>query len=612
MAFEFKSGEFYGVAYQKANQGVIDALESITPYDIGLSQPYLKITAIDPKNGKLSSHPLNYIFQKPSNFGHQIASQDIQFGESVIHGERPPVSIDKMVVSQQLSYGDITFHKVQLDIVVHRPDALFGSTDDEWASLMTPGREHLIEYGWTGMSKNPMLNDGYEDKNSAIYVPTKRKMLFVVYEYDFSITDTGEIKLSLLGYDTASFLLRSVKIGESPNIKQLINTIQPKKTKHDNKNKDTVTKTEALTKNDLRTLTKIIQQKLENIDKDGKTKIVNKAKFVSLKTILDYFVAETVKQFYSSWGFDDAEFIIGDFNKSCGKTQKKYGGIKPTSIGDFLLEKEELAQILSEFFTKFAGQPTLLEFTTYLINHCNSASCWMNDVDDNENKNFQKVPNIKVKVAEKNANGKKLLSIFIFDNRIKEFAFLDEEGHPKPVLDPMIQSRSNIKKYVVSAGVPFVTLGKKLSFINTANFTSKSDPLIQAQRINRAVNESQSREEYFRRSDEAMKKGLPDPYHEIFASMVNGEITMLGNFAFDAFSTLWIDFRVNIWSGTYNVVEKTDTISNNGFTTSIKVMSDATDPLNTRKRRTKAEFEALVKEAEQIRKQSAKQAKKNQ
>ena len=80
------------------------------------------------------------------------------------------------------------------------------------------------------------------------------------------------------------------------------------------------------------------------------------------------------------------------------------------------------------------------------------------------------------------------------------------------------------------------------------------------------------------------KKGSPPPEQLIYSSAIQGDLTMIGNFCFDSFAMVWIDFGVKSWDGTFYVMDYEDMLDRTGFTTRVNIRSTGEDPLNTQGR----------------------------
>jgi hypothetical protein len=70
----------------------------------------------------------------------------------------------------------------------------------------------------------------------------------------------------------------------------------------------------------------------------------------------------------------------------------------------------------------------------------------------------------------------------------------------------------------------------------------------------------------------------------MYSSAINGDMTMIGNFVFDVFGMVWLDFGVPIWSGPFTVMEHEDVLDRTGLTTRVTFRADGSDPLGTQGR----------------------------
>jgi len=126
-----------------------------------------------------------------------------------------------------------------------------------------------------------------------------------------------------------------------------------------------------------------------------------------------------------------------------------------------------------------------------------------------------------------------------------------------------------------------------------ASFEMQPDPLLQSIQVENAYKDRKDRETQAQKPDVESRTGQARPHEIVPASILQGSVTMAGNFVFETFGWLWVEFfRSTSISGIFHVLEKTDTIESGRFTSQFKLISEGSDPLNTRRRRTDAEFAA--------------------
>jgi hypothetical protein len=577
----FQTGSDITPAF-KASQKTIDLLESISPVDVAMAQPYIKIMPVDLVTGEpvKGASAINAFFTKPPAFGRSIKQVDSSDSPTVM-GERPPVSLERMTIKTKQNYGTIMEEHLEFDIVVHRPDAVFDSDDSGWATLITPGRPHQLIYGWAGSSKNGLVNgNGFQDPQTNTFILSRRSLIFTTSFYTFSLKPNGEIKMKIKAYNNGQYMLRNVSVGDIPGIDELADELR-------DRSEDLATP--AKLEKDQATMKAIraqLQGKLDLKLLGDKVIRKNGTNFITFKTVADIFVAPTIVKIGKLWGYNKFVLQFANFNSKSGGTKsnkkskvgasQEYGS---KTIGSFLFDIASIKKNLKLLLKKDAKM-SMSNFLSIFINLLNN-SRWEYKGKGEKTNDFQK-PNIKIKVLEVEADKQKALSIVIFD-QWAELKKLRSSGK----IEPKDQTREKIRSVVANADVPYITLGKGFSYIRDGSFEAQMDQQISRIKMIKAAQHFKDRGSFVSSSSEALERTGPNPYHEIFASSVQGKITMLGNFAFDTFGLIWLDFRASIWSGPFTVLERTDVLTNADFTTQITVQHEGDDPLNTRKRLTK-------------------------
>jgi len=587
---KFQTGNDIDVSL-RSSQKTVELLQTITPADIAQSVPFLKITRIDPQTSEpMGGVPiLNAFFQKPPEFGMPAGDRR--------YGERPPVSIEKFVVRTKQNLGVIIHEEVELDIVAHRPGAIFNDDDSVWNSILVPGALHFAEYGWAGTSKNDLINgSGFDDEgttgNLRVLVPSRKTILFETYYYTFSIKQTGEIVIKVKAYNIGDYMLRRMRLSETDLLESDVPGQLPRRVERDSN-----------TDHEIRGA---IQAALNDKKSFNPKKYKKSKETAKLSDILDIFAANTISRTARAWGYDDVELVIGNFNPLTPTTTKKYGAKKVSSIGDFEIPLFDVMNIISKFVRR-GSSPGLRAIMTQFFSVCNRQDAWKASVISLGEKSFTSLkPNVMVRIGDKNVKGKKIMRIAIFDNN-KEFTRFIEVGTSK--IDATTLTKEKVRKLMANANVPMIEFGNALSFIKDANFEVLLDNQLQAQLIEAAHLKSKSREEIVSKTDAEARKDLPDKFHYIWSSALKGNVTMLGNFAFDVFSYLWLDFDTPIWNGAFVIRQREDVITSGGFETVMELYSEGGDPMGVRKSRD-LRTEAKKKEDERAKRKRARRKKK--
>ena len=145
-------------------------------------------------------------------------------------------------------------------------------------------------------------------------------------------------------------------------------------------------------------------------------------------------------------------------------------------------------------------------------------------------------------------------------------------------------SRSDLKKKLRDKKIPYISMLKGNSYMKEPTFEVNNDEMAKAIQAIRVFENLRKTRSDLTGSPEIEGKfgSAPEPSQFIYSGSIMGNITMIGNFVFDPFSLIWIDFGVNAWSGLFNIMDKEDTIERGEFITRIRVMSESNDPFGTR------------------------------
>ena len=581
--------------FNPINQDVVRLLESITPIEKASAVPRVLIWEIDPDTGKakhdqnddgIPDRPLSLTLVEPPKFGNPIAA-DQRFRE------RPPVSLERISVKTENPRGLISFSQLEIAFTVHRPDVIYADVDntdrDVWASIIFPGRAHALEYGWSSsVSKNPLLN-GTVYKQEPIDVEGTRQIRFVTTNYSFTILPTNEVRFVIQAIELGDFNLRqsflvppedkgSPTASKGPSDKKIV--------------KDDVTPY-ANNREFLNKLTKLVQGLAEdgNSSKQGKKKGVRSVKFGKL---LETVFVPQIRRGLQEMNFEVEKIFVGNFNNRAGKPAKKYGGgadISGKPISEFTIPFDEIQKIFTELL-KLGERLTVVNFLEPFLRIFEDPTRW--DRSDENDPTEHSVPQITMRTTfRKLGNGKMAVSFYIFDV-YQQYTELTKRGDESQKIPDGKVTREEIRDYVVDHGVPYISLVKVNSYIKEPNFQVVQDERIKTIFMQRSL-EAKNRDQITSQTDVAAKQSTPPPDpRQIFSASIQGDIVMLGNFVFDVFQLIWIDFGVPQWDGPYNIMEREDIIELGEFVTRIKVVSNGQDPLGTQKRSSPVESTAVV------------------
>jgi hypothetical protein len=574
MAAQFEQLKDGDIVFLQANQEAIELLESISSVDKASSMPFVKIEHIDCEGNRVfpNEPALSFDFVTPPSFGSLAEGR---------FADRPPVSIERLSIKAQTPLGMMTFRTVEMSFVIHRPQFLFDAISnnpikdsgkinlverESFTSLLLPGYQHRLEYGWAGSSKNGLINGegidtGADTGKPAIHIPGRRSLVIETASYSFSYMQDGQLKVTIQCFDSAELNMRRNSIAglwDKDEQKAAI------------KAKSVGKKPIAKTKNNQDPKAMAAREKIwEAIKKYRRNK--NIKEIGDSVTLIELFNAVLVKEFENALnqcGYKNAYFAFGKFNKNAGTTTKTFGAksFSDGNIGEFQLPRSEVEKIISSILV--AGrQLSLQNFIAPFLKMINNSSSW----DRSKSKPGETInPSIRMNVT----SNKDKISICILDMRREFTNFTKKDGKD-------ITTRDALRNKLKSKGVPMISMLRGNSYIQDANFENTLDEQMKAIFITR--NFPDSRIEV---TGDKYKKAqtISQPSELLFSSAIKGTITIIGNFAFDLFSMMWIDFGIKQWDGLFTVQEREDIIDRGGFTTVITIFAEGTDPLGTQGR----------------------------
>jgi len=565
--------------FTKVTQESVRMLESITPAEKGQSVPYLKIWQINPFTGKpvhmdqaeLPKNPLSIKLVQPPTFGMPVNSTGFEMRE------RPPVSLQKIVINTQCPRGLIMYRKLSMSFVVHRPDVIFQETQDDadtWSSLISPGTVFGMKYGWTASAgvKNGLLNgEGIED--NSVLIPAMKEIRFQVTNYNFTINADMEFEFSIEALESGDLHVRRTIIDMREDDKAQARQKGNEVDKNLAKTTDIV---DPYTE-DGKQILKSVQDKIKSLQKDdgydkGSKGIPATIKFESIVRVL---FADSLEKAYSNAGFrGKIKILIGSFNSRAGFTSPAYGHEDQSghSIGDFKFPYKEIEQ---EFIriTKAGQELTVFNFMKPFLAKFNTPAIW-----DNSKKSNSKIPEVILKTMSNKGN----VNIYFFD--VKEELIKFDSKEEENTLRSTAKTRADIKKELDNK-IPMVSLLKANSYIQDAKFSVQSDDKLKSIFIRRYFGDQQTKKDVTSKTDISKKMNTAVPPIEVlYSSAIQGDLTMIGNFVFDTFGLIWLDFGVPRFSGPFFVMSKEDVIERGNFSTKIHVYAAGTDPLGTQGR----------------------------
>jgi len=576
------------------NQDAFTLLESITAVDKAQSQPYIKIWQVTPAGKPVHPDPNDSTQPDSSRTISNFLVQPPNFGSSVDRfPERAPVALERVTVKNTLSKnGPIQYRLITLEFVVFQPERVFDESNhdfDEWWSLIMPGTYFLLRYGWTGTSSNDLLNgNGLVDRNNT--VEGRRDILFATTNWTFTINSDGSISFTVHAIDQGDNVLNHIALGDIDYFNSPAPQGEENSTSYSVGTANSIKETRS---SDGQAIIKKLQNDIHNLNWDTRGKVGRVIKFSDL---LNGIFAPLMDKALRGVGYDDTKFFLGMFNQDIGSARDTCGGVMTgKSIGDFLVPESWFKEILG--FKRANGhQLNLMSILTVLLNYIRHGENWAgNGLTDDEKQQAAKAangnkkqqaaeelkilrrrkspPELYVKTVTSRERGKLVFNLFIYDLKCLAANFnFDDRLDPKTTND---QIHQKLKKYQF----PLVTFKHGLSYIENASFSMETDQQLQHIAIERAVDPNRYQVAGVTHAAQAAA-GI-DPRKLILGSNIVGKVSMIGNFVWDAFFQIWVEFGVRRWDGPFYMMEKEDVIDASNFISSVNIRATGEDPLNT-------------------------------
>ena len=574
----------------RAAISALDELESATAVDIAGAVPYINITQVDPFTAERIGENI---------MKELLATPQFSNPQGLFFLERPQVSFDNLEVKTEQKYGYPYNNVITMEFTVHRPDVVFSADEySSWRQLLVEGSAFLLEYGWVanpGAVKNDLLNGiGFYDPDSQSVVAARTSSLISIVSYTLSLDANGSIKFVMEGRSMGNLGLRQVSLGD-----ELVNsflTAEATSVSYMRELKK-IQNTIDITLEDA--VRKILQSKLNNLDETkGVTR--NRRRFVTLGDVLDTFVEPVLKRMCAKIGYKSSEFSFGNFNKRAGRTSEDYGSVELSSksIGDFPIPVKVLAESLAGL--QLRGKLLRVEsFIDTILNLTRGASKWA----------VGSFPPALFPLSREIPDGD---GVGFFYSIIDGFDGSDAFEEPADVASGGYTKQEIFNKLKERA-VPVIELGRITSIIKTFDFEINPEPLQRSIFAERALSHRKDAIQLTEQPDPRGAAGRSSPKNIIPLSIMQGSIGFIGNFIFQMFSYVWIEFYgAYPISGVYNMRERVDRIEAGNFTTTVGFVSAGLDPFNTRARLTRDELSANeIKRNKKSKPPSSKKSRRN-
>jgi hypothetical protein len=573
--------------FTSITQDTVTLLESVKPSDKGMAVPRIVMWQVDrtgkPIHGDTYNRPtapLSLQFVTPPRFGASMMDGHSRYRE------RPPVSLERISIKWQNPNGVIAYRVLKLNFMIHRPDVIFNEIDptiDNFVSMIIPGNIFVLEYGWRAGQgvKNGLLNgEGYNDQQGHI-VPGTLRVKFTVTSYNFRIQPDNQISMEIDAYEDGEF-----------NVRQSLIVDVPPKSVPVSGQKNPIAEIsdpyqDPLFQGFLQQARDRIRSQVKPTQMQGQQGFTDLVKF---QDICDILFAPVIEGAYRRLGYDQINLYMGYFNERVGTPAPQYGLLPPgtdpsgkplpSSIGSFQLPMKEVEGIFNSIMTN-GQQLTMYNFMIPFFKLLNDFPTWdrTNAPKDKNGVQQTTLPEIAIKTI----NNKGTVNFYMVDLKREHSRFASSDQlSPEQLVGGKV-TRSAIKNVCKNAGVPFVSFQKGNSYIQESSFNVIADEQIKSIFQRRYLN--QVRQQITETPDvqQKLKTGV-DARQVLYSSAIAGDITMLGNFAFDIFQLIWLDFGAERWDGPFRVQEREDTIEAGSFLTKIHVISEGNDPLGTQGR----------------------------
>lgn len=560
----------------RTSQEPLDILESISPMELASCVPFIKIEKID-KLGKAATdvRPLMYDLIQTPQFG---SGQD-SFGiDSDVFMERSLVSLINLTVDFDQQYGISIHRQITIEFIVHHPEIVFDrASNNSWREIIMAGKSFTLEYGWKAdptIVQNPLFNgDGHITESGQVLKSTQLIML-VVSTYEIQVMQNGEVKVVVKASENGDLCMREMKFSDI--FERSIGNNLTKKEAEAKDKADDIANVKAI-----RAL----------IGKLKKNPVKGVGQFYLMGDILDQVIAPMVVDAGKIWGYDGVDLILGNFNKESGNQSKKYFGSEMAGKGieNFKIPVDVVNEALTNYTSN--GRAVYLQnFISMIIKFMNDAGAW---AEQKPGKSIQK-PHVLMKSETVQTDKGIRLVLVIQDVTVGAHPFgMYDNGQNRIALDK--QSKTEIFSKLRNIGIPILEFARAGTLITDASFQLQPDALLQAIQVDSAYNDRKNRVQQAKTTDVESRKGQSRRGELIIpVSIVEGDISMHGNFAMEVFGSFWIEFYGSKeLSGMFHIRGKTDTLEAGGFKTTLKVISEGIDPLNTRKQLDAAEIQAI-------------------
>lgn len=553
-AGDSKSRDMYRQAPYRSVQALVD-IDSATMANL---VPMIKIQKLN-RDGVPEGEALSNDFYTAPAFGTSIG----QFPE------RPAASIESVTVKDHAPRGWYLFSEITINMIVHRPDAVFGSgpgKSSAISAILDMENELLLTYGWVGQSC--VLTDGMKlestDTNDS-FTMSQRTLRFRITHYNFSMTPDGQIKFTINALQNGEMLIRNSNVFAAKVFKTIINENTPKK--------DLPTAF-VKAKKELGSVLSKDRPKKSYTPTDNNGDVIpggdKKAAFITLKEIFDILFTDVIEKAAQASKYDDVALEFDIFNSKSPKTIPFYLSQETAgkNIGDFKVQVTEVIELFGQLSE--AGESTsVYGFMNSILRIFSNPSMWI----DGDKLNVT-LPEIWLRTTYDVAKKKATFQVVDRKTYLGLLKSIDADDHTTG--DP--DKKALLKTLLEVNNIPKLELYAQGSYVKDAKFDVIWDERMTSIFVLKQLN--LTRDQLANSVPAVQRKyGGASKYATLYRSAVKGEITIVGNFIFNVFGMIWIQFGIWPYDNIYSILEKTDTIGRDGFTSSLSVIANGLDPL---------------------------------
>lgn len=579
------------------------ALYAINAADKARAVPFAKIemvkSASNKKLGVVSS-----IFTAPPSFG-----SPVQFSE------RPVSSIESVTVKKVNPGGYILYREIDIDIVIHRPNALADASNrPSILDLLQPGNIFLLEYGWRG-GKNPVLGPGvYREEREDEYNPEElaelnewRKSVsetenwnssrpagtpareiparpqffgtvftatdmvrFAVTNYNLSMEADGQVKVHIKAIEDGELQIRNTTIFDQEVLSGEVKGV-PDFMK-------VASSPDELYKKITDTLAKLLREASESVsvtvkrNKDDRSPSTTAPmKMIRLKRVLDILFADPIVSGVKSLGYSDVHLYTGVFGAHTSDVNDSMGSRSYANepIGDFLLKLSDVEGILNKV-TSTKGQITVYNLLQHIFRLIMDPGIWdmaQRDVT---------MPELALYTLYSPHSGKARLQIV--DRKRYLSVLKSSQGM---TYNNVAEVKGKIKLSTFLNDNPFIpkfNLYHQGSFFQSANFDFVNDELMKSIFMNRSIQKSREQIAGGVPSAAEVNNGMSQNLL-LYRSAIKGTATVIGNFAFHLMGMVWFEFGIPQLDGLFYILSKVDKVDASGFTSTLTFQAEGSNPL---------------------------------